>query len=44
MVTLAKLIKIKVQLHEFSNLTFNLYYMCLLSKISHKNYTNTFHS
>ena len=27
--TIAKLIKIKVVLHQLSNLTFNLHYMCL---------------
>ena len=29
MLTIAKLIKIKVLLHQLSNLTFNLHYMCL---------------
>ena len=29
MLTIAKLIKINVLLHQFSNLTFNIYYMCL---------------
>ena len=29
MLTIAKLIKIKVLLHQFSNLMFNLHYMCL---------------
>ena len=31
--TIAKLIKIKVLWHQFSNLMFNLHYMCLLSQI-----------
>ena len=42
--TIAKLIKIKVLWHQFSNLMFNLHYMCLLSQISHQKYTNKFHS
>ena len=42
--TISKLIKIKVLLHQFSNLMFNLHYMCLLSQISHQKYTNKFHS
>ena len=29
MLTIAKLIKIKVLLHQLSNLIFNLHYMCL---------------
>ena len=29
MLTIAKLIKVKVLLHKFLNLTFNLHYMCL---------------
>ena len=29
MLTIAKLIKINVLVHQFSNLTFNLHYMCL---------------
>ena len=44
MLAIAKLIKIKVLLHQFSNLMFNLHYMCLLSQISHQKYTNKFHS
>ena len=31
MLTIAKLTKIKVILHQFSNLMINLHYMCLLS-------------
>ena len=31
MLAIAKLIKIKVLLHQFSNLMFYLHYMCLLS-------------
>ena len=42
--TIAKLIKIKVLWHQFSNLMFNLHYMCLLSQISHQKYTNKFQS
>ena len=42
--TIAKLIKIKVLLRQFSNLMFNLHYMCLLSQISHQKYTNKFYS
>ena len=42
--TIAKLIKIKVLWHQLSNLMFNLHYMCLLSQISRKKYTNKFHS
>ena len=42
--TIAKLIKIKVLWHQFSNLMFNLSHMCLLSQISHPKYTNKFHS
>ena len=42
--TIAKLIKIKVLCHQFSNLMFNLHYMCLLSQISRQKYTNKFHS
>ena len=37
MLTLAKLIKIKVPLHQFSNLTFKLYYMCLLANCDRRN-------
>ena len=46
MLTIAKLSKIKVLLHQFSKLMFNLHYMCLLhvSEISHQKYTNKFHS
>ena len=44
MLTIAKLIKIKVLLHRFSNLMFNVNYMCLLSQISHQKYINKFHS
>ena len=44
MLTIEKLIKIKVLLHQFSNLMFNLHYMCLLSQISHQKYANKFHS
>ena len=44
MLTIAKLIKIKVLWHQFSNLMFNLHYMCLLSQISHQKYTNKFQS
>ena len=36
MFTIAKLIKIKLLLHQFPNLMFNLHYMCLLSQISHQ--------
>ena len=43
MFTIVKLIKIKELLHQFSNLMFNLPYMCLLSQISHQKYTNKFH-
>ena len=42
--TIAKLIKIKVLWHQFSNLMFNLHYMCLLSQISRQKYTNKFQS
>ena len=42
--TIAKLIKIKVLCHQFSNLMFNLHYMCLLSQISRQKYINKFHS
>ena len=42
--TIAKLIKIKVLWHQFSNFMFTLNYMCLLSQISHEKYTNKFHS
>ena len=35
MLTIAKLIKTKVLSHQFSNLMFNLHYMCLLSQIAH---------
>ena len=42
--TIAKLIKIKVLWHQFSNLMFNLNYIFLLSQISHPKYTNKFHS
>ena len=31
MLTITNLIKIKVLLHRFSNVMFNLHYMCLLS-------------
>ena len=31
MLSIAKLINIKVLLHQFSNLMFNLHYMCLFS-------------
>ena len=44
MLAIAKLIKIKVLLHQFSNLMFNLHYMCLLSQISHQKYADKFHS
>ena len=44
MLTIAKLLKIKVLLHEFSNFMFNLHGMCLLSQISHQKYINKFHS
>ena len=44
MLIIVKLIKIKVLLHQFSNLMFNLHYMCLLSQISNQKYTNKFHS
>ena len=44
MLTIAKLIKTKVLSHQFSNLMFNLHYMCLLSQIAHHKYTNKFHS
>ena len=33
MLTIAKLIKIKVLVHPFSNLMFNFHDMCLLNKI-----------
>ena len=42
--TIAKLIKIKVLLHQFSNLMFNLHYMCLLSQIKRQKYSNKFYS
>ena len=44
MLTIAELIKTKVLWHQFSNLMFNLHYMCLLSQISRQKYTNKFHS
>ena len=44
MLTITKLIKTKVVWHRFSNLMFNLHYMCLLSQIAHHKYTNKFHS
>ena len=44
MLIIVKLIKIKVPLHQFSNLMFNLHYMYLLSQNSNKKYTNKFHS
>ena len=44
MLTITKLIKTKVVWHQFSNLMFNLHYMCLLSQIAHHKYTNKFHS
>ena len=34
--TIAKLIKIKVLWHQFSNLMFNLHYMCLLRQMLYK--------
>ena len=37
MLTLTKLIKIKVPLHQFSNLTFKLYYICLLANCDRRN-------
>ena len=44
MLTIVKLIKIEVLLHQFSNLMFNLHYMYLLSQNSNQKYTNKFHS
>ena len=44
MLTIVKLIKIEVLLHQFSNLMFNLHYMYLLSQNSKQKYTNKFHS
>ena len=44
MFIIVKLIKIKVLLHQFSNLMFNLHYMYLLNQNSNKKYTNKFHS
>ena len=44
MLTITKLIKTKVVWHQFSNLMFNLHYLCLLSQIAHHKYTNKFHS
>ena len=42
--TIANLINIKVLWHHFSNLMFNLHYMCLLSQVSSQKYTNKFQS
>ena len=39
MLTIAKLITPKELWHQFSNLMFNLHYMCLLSQIAHRKYT-----
>ena len=44
MFTIAKLLKIKVLLHQFSNLIVDLNDMCLLSRILHQKYTNKSHS
>ena len=44
MLTIVKLITIKVLLNQFSNLMFNLHYTCLSSQISHQKYANKFHS
>ena len=44
MPTISKLIKIKVLLHQLSNLTLILHYMCLLRQISYQKYINMFHS
>ena len=44
MLTIVKLIKIEVLVHQFSNLMFNLHYMYLLSQNSNQKYTNKFHS
>ena len=44
MLTIAKLLKIKVLFHQFSNFMFNLHYICLLSQIWHQKYINKFHS
>ena len=44
MPTIAKLIKIKVLLYQFSNLIFILHHMRLLSLISQQKYTNKFHT
>ena len=42
MLTITKLIKTKVVWHQFSNLMFNLHYMCLLSQIAHHKYKISF--
>ena len=44
MPTISKLIKIKVLLHQLSNLILILHYMCLLRQISYQKYINMFHS
>ena len=40
MLKIAKLIKSKVLWHQFSNLKFDLHYLCLLRQRSHQKYTN----
>ena len=42
--SITKLIKINVLLHQCLNLMFNLHYMCSFSYKSDKKYTNKFHS
>ena len=42
--SIAKLIKINVLLHQCLNLMFNLHYMCSFSYKSDKKYTKKFHS
>ena len=44
MLKIAKPIQIKILLHQFSNLMFNLHYKCLLTQVSHQKCTNKFHS
>ena len=42
--SVAKLIKVNVLLHQCFNLMFNLHYMCSFSYRSDKKHTNKFHS
>ena len=42
--SITKLIKINVLLHQCLNLMFNLHYMCSFNYKSDKKYTNKFHS